>query len=214
VAAASLSRATVKAPFDARIKSTGHGDRTVRLSRPARADPGRRQPAGDPGPPGQSGCPQVAAVRGKTRRNANYSLVRSNSNRWIAPSAGPKTKTDRSGRERSTGSSNSTSRREPLPWQSRMTAESAGNGGSRSLPTGRGMFCHGRDSRTDHEARSSGCPGRRSTFENKAYLAMTDKPLVKTVDVAVARIEGESCLCQPGPQPGRQGDRHPAHRPP
>ena len=82
----------------------------------------------------------------------------------------------------------------------RVTAESAMGKGNRALPLVEGMFCTvdipGRTMRDVYRL-----PRQAVSFENKAYLVNADSRL-KTVDVTVARIEGEYVYVSQGLTPG------------
>lgn len=82
----------------------------------------------------------------------------------------------------------------------RVTAESAMSNGSRTLPLVEGMFCvidiPGRTMRDVYRL-----PRQAVNVENKIYLANTEGRL-KTVDVTVDRIEGESVYVSRGLNPG------------
>lgn len=82
----------------------------------------------------------------------------------------------------------------------RVTAQAAMGKGHRSLPLVEGMFCTvdipGRTMRNVYRL-----PRQAVSFDNKVYLADADSRL-KTVDVTVARIEGESVYVDHGLNPG------------
>jgi RND family efflux transporter MFP subunit len=82
----------------------------------------------------------------------------------------------------------------------RVTADSDRGKGTRALPLVEGMFCTvdipGRAMRDVYRL-----PRQTVSFENKVYLASTDSRL-KTVDVTVARIEGEFAFVDQGLNPG------------
>jgi hypothetical protein len=82
----------------------------------------------------------------------------------------------------------------------RITAESAMGNGDRTLPLVEGMFCTvdipGRTMRDVYRL-----PRQAVSFENKSYLVNADNRL-QTVDVTVARIEGESVYVGRGLNPG------------
>lgn len=82
----------------------------------------------------------------------------------------------------------------------RITAESALGKGNRTLPLVEGMFCTidipGRTMREVYRL-----PRQAVSFQNKIYLVNEDSRL-KTVDVTVARIEGESVYVGKGLNPG------------
>ncbi len=82
----------------------------------------------------------------------------------------------------------------------RVSAATARGNGQRKLPLVEGMFCTvdipGRTMRGVYRL-----PRQAVSFENKAYLADADSRL-KTVDVTVARIEGEHVYVGQGLNPG------------
>jgi multidrug efflux pump subunit AcrA (membrane-fusion protein) len=71
----------------------------------------------------------------------------------------------------------------------RISGEAAGNGGGSPLPLVEGMFCQV-DIPGQIMKQVVRLPRQAVSFESKAYLATAENRL-KTVDVAVARIEGE-----------------------
>ncbi len=82
----------------------------------------------------------------------------------------------------------------------RITAESAVGKDSRLLPLVEGMFCSVEiPGRTMHEVYR--LPRQAVSFENKVYLVNADSRL-KTVDVTVERIEGEYVYVGRGLNPG------------
>lgn len=82
----------------------------------------------------------------------------------------------------------------------RVTADSAKGKGNRVLPLVEGMFCTvdipGRTMRDVYRL-----PRQAVSFENRIYLASAEGRL-KTVDVTVARIEGEFVFVDQGLNPG------------
>jgi RND family efflux transporter MFP subunit len=82
----------------------------------------------------------------------------------------------------------------------RVTAESAIHGGEGALPLVEGMFCTiqipGHTMRGVYRL-----PRQAVSYENKVYLATTENRL-RTVTVTVARIEGESTFVDGGLNPG------------
>jgi multidrug efflux pump subunit AcrA (membrane-fusion protein) len=82
----------------------------------------------------------------------------------------------------------------------RVTADSAMGKGSRALPLVEGMFCMvdipGRTMQDVYRL-----PRQAVSFENKIYLVSAEGRL-KTVDVTVARIEGEFVFVDQGLNPG------------
>ena len=82
----------------------------------------------------------------------------------------------------------------------RVTADSARGKGNRLLPLVEGMFCTvdipGRTMRDVYRL-----PRQAVSFENRIYLASAEGRL-KTVDVTVARIEGEFVFVDQGLNPG------------
>ena len=82
----------------------------------------------------------------------------------------------------------------------RVTAESAKGNGNRTLPLVEGMFCSvGIPGRTLHDAYR--LPRQAVSFEDKAYLVNADNRLI-TVDVRVERIEGDYVYVGQGLKPG------------
>jgi len=188
VAAANLSRATVKAPFDARIKmvalETGQfvspgqhvltlaDDSLLEIQVPLDSRDARKWLQFEERP----GETQTTAWFGKLKpvdctirwtENKNGSFWKGILHRVV--------KFDQQTRT--------------LTVAVRISGEAAGNGGSSALPLVEGMFCQ-IDIPGQTMKQVFRLPRQAVSFENKAYLATTANRL-KTVDVAVARIEGE-----------------------
>jgi len=199
MAATNLSRSTVKSPFEARIKmvalETGQfvspGQHVLTLaddtmleiqvpldSRDARKWLQFKSPSGDRAPTAWFAGLQPVSCTIRWTEDKNGSHWTGTLHRVV--------KFDQQTRT--------------LTVAVRISGQAAKDGVSRALPLVEGMFCQV-DIPGKIMKQVVRLPRQAVSFENKAYLATAENRL-KTVDVAVARIEGEHVYVSRGIDPG------------